>query len=130
MLYIEQSDESEVVWYVGQPLPAITSRVVKFQADGDELDLIVAALRAGADTPNGEKEFTRIITGQFEGVASDLSKHPEAVEFFKTDIRGNSRKIIATRGGRLLLLVCFLRHALQLGLYEAKMMADGIKANL
>ncbi len=33
-------------WHVGEPVPKQFGRVVQFQADGDELDLIVDAMRA------------------------------------------------------------------------------------
>ena len=32
-------------WHTGDPVPKIKERVVTFQADGDELNLILAAMR-------------------------------------------------------------------------------------
>ena len=31
-------------WHVGEPLPEVTGCVITFQADGDELDIILASL--------------------------------------------------------------------------------------
>lgn len=49
MLYIIQKDRSGIIrentWHVGQPLPHISRPVVTFQADGDELEVILKALR-------------------------------------------------------------------------------------
>lgn len=48
MLYISFSGfEVNREWHVGEPVPTIPSgtNVVKFQADGDELDLILSAMR-------------------------------------------------------------------------------------
>ena len=33
-------------WHYGEPLPSMQARVVSFQADGDELELILHALKA------------------------------------------------------------------------------------
>ena len=50
MLYIWMEKHGaisrELQWHVGEALPKelFSQRVVKFQADGDELDLILAAL--------------------------------------------------------------------------------------
>jgi hypothetical protein len=49
MLFIEQPKRTGVKvsqqWHVGNPMPEITSRVVTFQADGHELEMILAAMR-------------------------------------------------------------------------------------
>lgn len=36
---------SHVGWHIGQSLPQLKSRVITFQADGNELDVILTALR-------------------------------------------------------------------------------------
>lgn len=41
--YVNGTDDVQR-WHVGEPLPEITHRVVTFQADGDELEMIVAAM--------------------------------------------------------------------------------------
>jgi hypothetical protein len=41
-------------WHVGEPLPIIRERVVAFQADGDELEVIIAALQKTAKVENNE----------------------------------------------------------------------------
>jgi hypothetical protein len=52
MLYIMQKtsskpeDGTENTWHIGEPLPPITTTVVTFQADGDELLTILNALKA------------------------------------------------------------------------------------
>lgn len=51
-------------WHVGEPLPTIQGRVVTFQADGEELDLILAAL----DSMGKEKEEHRRIDAFLEGI--------------------------------------------------------------
>lgn len=63
MLFIKQDWQPEANWHVGETLPIITARVVTFQADGDELEVILAALKATVKTaqsfdfnPNLEKE--------------------------------------------------------------------------
>lgn len=59
MLYIigKDRDGNEDVrgWHVGMPLPDIKARVMTFQADGDELDVIMHALRER----EGRKHFTK-----------------------------------------------------------------------
>lgn len=52
MLYIKSgvidegkgSTQNWTVWHVGEALPPITSPVVSFQADGDELEIILQVL--------------------------------------------------------------------------------------
>jgi hypothetical protein len=50
MLYISANDkngctEEWQTWHVGEPIPKVTySNVVTFQADGDELDLLIEAM--------------------------------------------------------------------------------------
>lgn len=51
-LYIKQDDGSQwYEWHTGEPIPPITSRVVIFQADGDELTMILAAMNAKLIVP-------------------------------------------------------------------------------
>ena len=38
-------------WHYGEPLPRMDARVVVFQADGDELDLILDTLRKTRSVP-------------------------------------------------------------------------------
>jgi hypothetical protein len=38
-------------WHYGEPLPRLECRVVSFQADGDELELIIDALRKTRPVP-------------------------------------------------------------------------------
>lgn len=49
MLVIKEKSKSgvvfEYVWHVGEPLPELSGRVITFQADGDELDTLLGALR-------------------------------------------------------------------------------------
>lgn len=47
-----------VQWHYGEPLPsdALRARVVVFQADGDELDLILHALKATRPVPTIKAE--------------------------------------------------------------------------
>ena len=40
MLFIQEKGKAEIGWHVGEPVPSL-GRVVTFQADGDELDMIV-----------------------------------------------------------------------------------------
>jgi len=47
MLYIKDDEVGNTEWHVGDPVPEIKSRVVTFQADGHELELILSALAAG-----------------------------------------------------------------------------------
>lgn len=47
MLYIKEhlkDAEANSTWHVGEPMPYIKARVVTFQADGDELNLILDAM--------------------------------------------------------------------------------------
>lgn len=55
-MYIKYSPDSKLVsqWYIGMPVPAITSSVVTFQADGDELTLILAAMNSKIIVPREE----------------------------------------------------------------------------
>jgi hypothetical protein len=52
VLYIYLSEDGKAVmeqeWHVGDSAPAILGRVVAFQADGDELEIIVAAINAAS----------------------------------------------------------------------------------
>jgi hypothetical protein len=43
-LYIDDKDH-HIEWHIGQEVPRFQSRVITFQADGHELDVIVDALR-------------------------------------------------------------------------------------
>lgn len=49
MLVIKEKSKSgvvfEYVWHVGEPLPELSGRVITFQADGDELDTLLGALK-------------------------------------------------------------------------------------
>lgn len=56
MLYIKQKEINsllvrESTWHVGQPLPHISRPVVTFQADGDELRVILKALHEHSKQP-------------------------------------------------------------------------------
>ena len=51
-------------WHVGEPVPKEFGRVVQFQADGDELDLIVDAMQAS----RGEHPTTIWSKGESFGV--------------------------------------------------------------
>ena len=44
MLAIKDDSGRWKVWHVGESLPQIEGRVITFQADGDELDIILASL--------------------------------------------------------------------------------------
>lgn len=44
MMYINDR-YYDLHWHIGEPVPALKARVVTFQADGDELDLILEAMR-------------------------------------------------------------------------------------
>jgi hypothetical protein len=53
MLYIITQNvvfgKTETIWHIGDPAPnQRLGRVVNFQADGDELNLIVAAIKAAS----------------------------------------------------------------------------------
>lgn len=62
MIYFEDSGTGlDLLWHLGDALPAVAQRrVVRLQADGDELAVILAALRTGrivASSPrNGEPD--------------------------------------------------------------------------
>ena len=57
MLYITTKKGTIVLeWHVGEPVPANLPRVVTFQADGDELELILHAMDHGR---RREKETPR-----------------------------------------------------------------------
>jgi hypothetical protein len=43
-LYIK-FDKGWFEWHFGEPVPPMPSRVVTFQADGDELDMILSAMK-------------------------------------------------------------------------------------
>lgn len=63
MLYITWTDREkkyhEHTWHVGSPLPAITGRVVRFEADGDELAALVRGLDKDHQHPiPGERIFS------------------------------------------------------------------------
>ena len=68
MLAIKTQQNSWVSWWLGYPVPpAAQERVVTFQADGDELALILAAMEAtsglvGQDeiTYTKERGFVRV----------------------------------------------------------------------
>jgi hypothetical protein len=60
MLYIQSYNLSDIQWHVGEPLPANLGPVVSFHADGDELTLILNAMRMATIT-----EMTHI--GEFVG---------------------------------------------------------------
>jgi hypothetical protein len=47
MLYIQDMYTDEwITWHYSEPVPVVNSKVVAFQADGDELELILNAMRA------------------------------------------------------------------------------------
>lgn len=48
MLYIDQHlarSENDYTWHIGEPMPRIVSSVVTFQADSEELIIILDAIR-------------------------------------------------------------------------------------
>jgi len=45
MLHITDKQLREI-WHVGDPMPVLTGRVVTFEADGDELALILDAMKS------------------------------------------------------------------------------------
>jgi len=55
MLYIKETHGIDSTWRVGEPIPDIVSRVVTFQADGDELEVILRALRGAKAQKGGTK---------------------------------------------------------------------------
>lgn len=67
MLYIkDQRTKDQTVqhqWHVGEPFPSVLGRVVTFQADGDELDLILAALERRTANPLPEQPRTQLLDG-------------------------------------------------------------------
>lgn len=44
MLAIKDDSGRWQEWHVGEPLPTLEGRVITFQADGDELDVLLASL--------------------------------------------------------------------------------------
>jgi hypothetical protein len=67
MLYISigrayNEELGGIEWHVGEALPEITGRVVTFQADGDELECIVNALKA-TSKPKSVDELIEIPGG-------------------------------------------------------------------
>jgi len=59
MLYIITQTNKESTWHIGEPFPAVTGRVITFQADGDELELILNALRGRQDIIDGTWQYTK-----------------------------------------------------------------------
>lgn len=58
MLYITYTSHRGAIttqWHVGEPLPAL-SNVVVFQADGDELELLLRAMRGSNPSVDGTVE--------------------------------------------------------------------------
>lgn len=52
MLHISetvQGVKNEYRWHFGEPFPAITGRVVTYQADGDELNFLMWAIKDRLD---------------------------------------------------------------------------------
>lgn len=64
MMYILQANKPTKEWHVGEEFPRITSEVVQFIVDGDELMFIVAALN--------QKEIPVAIN--YEGVVCLIGK--------------------------------------------------------
>lgn len=59
MLYITYTSHRGAItaqWHVGEPLPALSNRVVVFQADGDELELLLRAMRGSNPSVDGTVE--------------------------------------------------------------------------
>ena len=57
MLYIDDDGVTHS-WHVGEPLPRLRGRVVRFQADGDELSALYRGLGATEPTP-GERIWVK-----------------------------------------------------------------------
>lgn len=58
MMYINQAGIYRGQgWHIGQPMPVINSRVVTFQCDGDELDVVLAAIKAASSKSLAEQEI-------------------------------------------------------------------------
>ena len=53
MMYIVQGSNAQQ-WHTGEPIPKITDRVVVFQVDGDELQLILNAMKSNPTEPKSE----------------------------------------------------------------------------
>jgi hypothetical protein len=49
MLWIKAKDGRGIEWHVNEPVPDIQGRVVEFQADGHELELIFRAMEQNFD---------------------------------------------------------------------------------
>lgn len=63
MMFIQQPGLKERTWHVGEPIPPLLGRVVTFQADGDELELILVAMRESYELVKiGEKLRSRLDT--------------------------------------------------------------------
>jgi hypothetical protein len=50
MVYISEGAQPQAAspcrgWHIGEPLPKLTAKVITFQANGDELQLILSAMR-------------------------------------------------------------------------------------
>ena len=46
MLFVyDATGKVRLEWHVGEPVPPIQANVLRFQADGDELQLFLAAMR-------------------------------------------------------------------------------------
>lgn len=48
MLYITQFKDEVTEWHVGEPIPEVTARVVTFQADSEELEVILTAIKSAS----------------------------------------------------------------------------------
>ena len=57
MLFIKQvKNANEQQWRVGEPMPPISASVVTFHADGDELNILLAAIRQFSANPHAQQE--------------------------------------------------------------------------
>jgi hypothetical protein len=77
MLYIWAADTVEstpISWHVGEPLPPMPARVVRFQADGDELQMILCAMQ-GRRTALSAKPFISSVYVYFSDGSKQEIKH-------------------------------------------------------
>jgi len=100
---------SGIEWHVGAPLPEITGRVITFQADGDELECILKALRDTRETkvevpPNRDWEYARymkILEDQTEALRRNidvLQRRLESVEMlFGDDVIRRANALVLER---------------------------------
>lgn len=49
------TEKCTIEWHVGENMPSISGKVVKFQADGDELEVLTEAIRKASKVSELEK---------------------------------------------------------------------------